>query len=906
MPGDQSDIVCNQTAAEYGRHEGCFIDHQASPFTSQHILPRLLPLAISAESLLISGPDLRPARLPRPPIEMDDLHGTAATLEALSSGSDVPPTLPLLWYPFSAYQSLRLPISELDLGSDPFEDAKSYEEDLMLWNNVDISETWLPLAQTQPESDEGLWFPAICERTRLLLIRELERETVIHVPGGHDMMEDMFDGHGTMCPDPDINGPKLDRASCVGMFPNRPQPHCFRSQRISPPLSPVSECGTPFIPEQDVCVVGLTPDPASPLMNLDIRDKLKARDEIQAFRGQAEPILDNNLPDARQPPDVSTASIKLRLESPLLSGGSVKAVEGRIPTKYTAPEQSVLHMGTSGTAALCGGMLAAALEKGAINAKHALDDEDLNASGSVLRLPVADIDSDIPAPKWTAHLSSCESQNTFLHQILENTFRSPAISGPELVGTALKWNPIPKDMNQVRRQDSPTFVDADAEDHLLVQMPLKEHRQRHASPPNLPLCFQIPSAEEHDLSFDDCSEITSEKVEPYLKSCYFTGLREPVDSLDEPDRIKRLPSIRGSDLMGSETVVQTKSADDEPLDLLYSLALKRKDRPQYGLNHAQDFSYCGSTGDLLGSFLALRGHKRPRIQSDQTVSRLVDMRSEPPTAMPQQKPGLTESVSAYLCPEFILPKEKACYVVSLKLGRVVLKHLDARWPSGLLIDRDPDRHTTAMCASVSTQFADFLPSICQDADVALTPQLGVVVTTMLKAAQRPLPGTQGQTPLRKRIETVSRKYENTLILVSEDNPAGELSSAFRPSDAAAYADLVRFITTLSNDCISVYVPGSSETLAKWIISLMCKHSAQALAYKHLLNPMETSWEVFLRRAGMNMMAAQVLASRLSRYGNSGLSQFLSKTTQEKLTEFGDLVGKKALVRVSQVLDRRWS
>ena len=86
---------------------------------------------------------------------------------------------------------------------------------------------------------------------------------------------------------------------------------------------------------------------------------------------------------------------------------------------------------------------------------------------------------------------------------------------------------------------------------------------------------------------------------------------------------------------------------------------------------------------------------------------------------------------------------------------------------------------------------------------------------------------------------------------------------------------------------------------------MCSYSPQALAYKDLLNHTEMSWELFLRRAGMNVTAAQVLAGSLSKYGNNGLSRFLAMSTQEKLTEFGHLVGKRNLVTTSQALDRRW-
>ena len=57
---------------------------------------------------------------------------------------------------------------------------------------------------------------------------------------------------------------------------------------------------------------------------------------------------------------------------------------------------------------------------------------------------------------------------------------------------------------------------------------------------------------------------------------------------------------------------------------------------------------------------------------------------------------------------------------------------------------------------------------------------------------------------------------------------------------------------------------------------------------------------------MNVLAAQVLAGRLRKFGQEGLSTFLIMSTQEKITAFGSLVGKRALIKVSQALDRKWS
>lgn len=77
---------------------------------------------------------------------------------------------------------------------------------------------------------------------------------------------------------------------------------------------------------------------------------------------------------------------------------------------------------------------------------------------------------------------------------------------------------------------------------------------------------------------------------------------------------------------------------------------------------------------------------------------------------------------------------------------------------------------------------------------------------------------------------------------------------------------------------------------------------------------ETLWELWLRRAGFNVYAAQMVAGQLkvpktgtdTKQGHHGLAAFTTMTRNERLRRFGPMVGPRVLERVSQVVDEIWN
>lgn len=116
----------------------------------------------------------------------------------------------------------------------------------------------------------------------------------------------------------------------------------------------------------------------------------------------------------------------------------------------------------------------------------------------------------------------------------------------------------------------------------------------------------------------------------------------------------------------------------------------------------------------------------------------------------------------------------------------------------------------------------------------------------------------------------------------------------------------------------VYVGGGTETLAKWVAAVVCDYAAEAEAVRGLVLPVETLWEVFLRRAGMNAFAAQVVLGRLRvpdgvpAVGGGdesvfGLPLFVVMGRERRAELFGEVFGgRRVLDRVSEVLDEPWA
>ncbi|KAI6896952.1 hypothetical protein KC318_g10616 [Hortaea werneckii] len=207
-----------------------------------------------------------------------------------------------------------------------------------------------------------------------------------------------------------------------------------------------------------------------------------------------------------------------------------------------------------------------------------------------------------------------------------------------------------------------------------------------------------------------------------------------------------------------------------------------------------------------------------------------------------------------------------------------------------------------------------------EADISISPKSGLLITTLQKLKQRPLPGQKDFFSIRDRITAVSRRYEKLFVLVSEGRSAQTLDER----DAEAITGLLSFAAAHSDTEVEIkYVPGEMIAMCEWIAAIISSgNDAQDIK----LLAEETTWERFLRVAGLNAFAAQVISAKLQRRGiegqrdssstlassafhvcTSGLSAFVSMSVEERVQLFAPLLGGDfVLRRASEVVDGLWS
>jgi hypothetical protein len=253
-------------------------------------------------------------------------------------------------------------------------------------------------------------------------------------------------------------------------------------------------------------------------------------------------------------------------------------------------------------------------------------------------------------------------------------------------------------------------------------------------------------------------------------------------------------------------------------------------------------------------------------------------------------------------------------IISLKVSRNMARRIEDLLPGMDLIYVDYDAFNTSIWIPGSVSRSETISSLAEEADLSVSPCTGIILTSMIEIRQKPLPGRAGDSAFNTRLEKTSLLYERLVILVSDRNRYGggigvvNLST----SDATAFAGFQAFAASLPTQALVYYVPGGEEVLAKWTAAMICRHTGDA-RIQHHISQKETSWEVFLRRAGMNIFAAKVILGMLqvspsviSGHELYGLAAFVKMTDLERVIRFsGVLGGTRVLERVGKVIDEAW-
>ena len=485
-------------------------------------------------------------------------------------------------------------------------------------------------------------------------------------------------------------------------------------------------------------------------------------------------------------------------------------------------------------------------------------EESPKAIWSDIKLPLPTLGTGIPGSGAVPALQDRQKLQEY-----QNHFHLPREEDQTQMDADLNWCPIPQGKGRMSFSEQIPVLDHRSWSLLQIQ----PASTATSKPPIMSLKTLLCLQNICDADYE---------AEPEQKSC----------ALMPHDRQPTEPPVAiAQDKLQNISVELTKQAEPTNSNIAYLLE---------------------NTGDLLSNFMSLRGVKRPRSTASASDT-VVTQHSESNKIARSSEAYQSEDQKPAPYPEFPREYEKNFLIVSYTLQLDIMQHLCKIWPQDHLIDRDYSRHESLRTANSEFQTEKSCSIPCE-ADISISPSCGLLIATLLQVKQRPLPGSNRLSPLRERVKEFGLRYETPIVLVSQRNPNGEFLSDMIASDWAAYADFVCFVASLSAGIVVLAVPGASQTLAKWITRLIIKHSTKTKAYKTYLQPRQSTWEVLLRKLGMNSFAAQVVAGRLyDEHGKAGLTIFLTMSSQERIDTYKHLLGGEKVLRQCNVaLQNKWS
>lgn len=522
----------------------------------------------------------------------------------------------------------------------------------------------------------------------------------------------------------------------------------------------------------------------------------------------------------------------------------------------------------------------------ALKTERAIEQEQLQEADTMLRVTVPIMDFSLPVAPWKANLhapQSSDGDDRFKRTLTEMKALHFSKHVWPMSGKAerdLKWAPFPAALGNVETQES--IPDNGSLEKYLAQPDRVDINTLTWKPEGLRILDELKNVEEEQLAegtFPEEKDINSLirkrklELEAYDPDSSFPA-RDPNSAKEIP---QGQPLITGNFL------------STNALDTYLSV---RKGETKEPKSH------------LFAKQQVLEPPK-PAIPSE-PIQCTSDMNAQPSIPANPNLPA----------PNITPPPTPHPFVVSTSFlsNRKLSSQIQRCFPSAEFIERDFNLYLdrAQRPPSKSTAAPTIASTMADEADMILSPSTGLIWTTLQKIKQRSLPGQVARSAVRERIMAASPRYEQLLVLVSEDR--GDLDN----SDCEALIEFMAFCSCLQDEVQVTFVGGGDDELAKWVVVMMVKHAIPA-GVKLIQD--ETLWEVFLRRAGMNAFAAQAILGQLKapdqddrgnigikprRDADFGFTAFVKMSFEARVVRFGTLLGgRRLLQKISRGLDAQW-
>ncbi|KAK0663028.1 hypothetical protein QBC41DRAFT_26882 [Cercophora samala] len=716
------------------------------------------------------------------------------------------------------------------------------------------------------------------------------------------------------------------------------------TEPLTPPLSPMLEPSEDlFVPDEETCRV---PQPSSPFSDLseEIRvteNRLLRQDEVfwdEASRAHISPERYDDMDVSEMIRDGLLESSDMPIMYPPLSADSYLDVPIFPPPEHLQPADAPWLEDLAQANMLAGpGRVSPEIYEEEHHLSRFFDDratmlmrhteqERLEPLDAIARVAVPIMDFSMPTPAWEQQLQSARAQFGFIRGTTDVDWKGAKWGHNRAAEQQMVWTPMAHMKTKTLASEA-LEVDQQHLDHFLGHFDDEDvvtsedlvHKK-----PGL-LILQTYDDDEDELlplsTNNDPTSSTSRVTRKYRIS-KDSSLNASVTHQDQPveDAVVE-PLIPGPVAVKAGG----KRLRADPIEI--RLIPRPSDhtaptRRMLGLAEGEKLPPVPST-DLFGGLVKEYPDFRTLLDSFVAVNfRAVTDRSNSShpnyrvnklfgAAQPAEPlPALPEIPAA--APDIVPPEQRLRIVVSYMAVGPMVGFLTKLLPGIEFVRRDYKLHRPA------TWFPGLRSPNLDDADLTISPATGVMLLTMVKLRQKPMPGQPEKTVnYRNVVQNAALRYERLVVFVSEGNKFNETMTPLSQSDAKALAEFQGFVGGLDTEVRVLYVGGGTETLAKWVAKAICDHASEQADVRTLVTPAETHHEAFLFRAGMNVFAAQVVLKKLPVPAGDlavggkeeklyGLPKFLMMSLEERLIMFeGLLGGRKILERTSRVLDEPW-
>ena len=537
-----------------------------------------------------------------------------------------------------------------------------------------------------------------------------------------------------------------------------------------------------------------------------------------------------------------------------------------------------------------------------------IEQEQLQAADTIQRVKVPIMDFSRPAPPWEIHpVEKQDAAGSYRQQftvsLMEEHFSNHLWPISRKAERAMQWAPFPAKLAKLPTEE--IIEDESLSDYI--------------AQPDMPDCnaltwkldgLRILDDTESDIeSINECCSPNTDAYESLMwrrKMDLKREYEEDVAGAREEDE-------RANECRGKDSILGKKAHRMKPV--------------------GESFSAFNAIGD----FMNIRNHQleTSNIDSPYFAPQIPQQEDKATNTKPTStvisipKPSSRVPSVPTPLPILTIPTMPRSFVISSTfLGNLKLcRRLREIYPSAELIERDFSLRSDLKPRSskaVEGGTMDIDLAMSNEADIITSPGTGIILTTLQKIKQRSLPGQTARSSINDRISHSALRYENLFVLVSEgriDNECESTDAGSAPGidteDCKAIIELTSFCSCIEGVHI-VFVSGGEAELLTWMISLMIKHSVSSPNTQLLQD--ETSWEVFLRRMGLNAYAAQAVLAELkgpegslSKWSqsnevseDSGLAAFVKMSYRERVERFEHLFGGRRLLGiVGRTIDTRW-